>query len=90
MGGPRSEAGPRHAAGKLLRLERGLAEIEFDSGARVILQGPGRARAHLGKLREAALRNHDRAGSRIRARVLGPYHRGQGCRPRDRVRLIGR
>jgi hypothetical protein len=27
-------------AGKILRLERGLAEIEFDQGARVILQGP--------------------------------------------------
>ena len=27
-------------AGKVLRLERGLAEIEFDRGARVILQGP--------------------------------------------------
>jgi hypothetical protein len=27
-------------AGKLLRLERGLAEVEFDKGARVILQGP--------------------------------------------------
>jgi hypothetical protein len=27
-------------AGKLLRLRRGLAEIEFDRGARVILQGP--------------------------------------------------
>ncbi len=27
-------------AGKSLRLERGLAEIEFDCGARVILQGP--------------------------------------------------
>ncbi|HZW30098.1 MAG TPA: hypothetical protein VFF52_05280 [Isosphaeraceae bacterium] len=27
-------------AGKELRLERGLAEIEFDCGARVILQGP--------------------------------------------------
>ncbi len=27
-------------AGKILRLERGLAEIEFDKGARVILQGP--------------------------------------------------
>ncbi len=27
-------------AGKPLRLERGLAEIEFDCGARVILQGP--------------------------------------------------
>jgi hypothetical protein len=27
-------------AGKLLRLNRGLAEIEFDLGARVILQGP--------------------------------------------------
>ena len=27
-------------AGKVLRLERGLAEIEFDQGARVILQGP--------------------------------------------------
>jgi hypothetical protein len=27
-------------AGKLLRLRRGLAEIEFDKGARVILQGP--------------------------------------------------
>ncbi len=27
-------------AGKTLRLERGLAEIEFDQGARVILQGP--------------------------------------------------
>ncbi len=26
--------------GKVLRLERGLAEIEFDRGARVILQGP--------------------------------------------------
>jgi hypothetical protein len=26
--------------GKVLRLERGLAEIEFDQGARVILQGP--------------------------------------------------
>jgi len=28
------------AAGKVLRLERGLAEVEFDRGARVILQGP--------------------------------------------------
>jgi hypothetical protein len=27
-------------AGKFLRLERGLAEIEFDQGARIILQGP--------------------------------------------------
>jgi hypothetical protein len=27
-------------SGKVLRLERGLAEIEFDRGARVILQGP--------------------------------------------------
>ena len=27
-------------AGKTLRLERGLAEIEFEKGARVILQGP--------------------------------------------------
>jgi hypothetical protein len=27
-------------AGKMLRLSRGLAEIEFDRGARVILQGP--------------------------------------------------
>jgi hypothetical protein len=27
-------------AGKVLRLERGLAEIEFDRGARLILQGP--------------------------------------------------
>src|SRR6516165_5928449 len=26
--------------GKELRLERGLAEIEFDCGARIILQGP--------------------------------------------------
>ncbi len=28
-------------AGKSLRLERGMAEIEFERGARVILQGPG-------------------------------------------------
>ena len=27
-------------AGKVLRLERGLAEVEFDRGARVILKGP--------------------------------------------------
>jgi hypothetical protein len=32
--------GPDMRSGKVLRLERGLAEIEFDRGARVILQGP--------------------------------------------------
>jgi hypothetical protein len=32
--------GPDMRSGKVLRLERGLAEIEFERGARVILQGP--------------------------------------------------
>jgi hypothetical protein len=38
--GPLGEPGRDMRAGKHLRLDRGLAEIEFDKGARVILQGP--------------------------------------------------
>jgi hypothetical protein len=37
---PDQQPGRNMRAGKSLRLERGLAEIEFDCGARVILQGP--------------------------------------------------
>ena len=37
---PDQQPGRNMQAGKSLRLERGLAEIEFDCGARVILQGP--------------------------------------------------
>jgi len=38
--GQEQKPGRDMQAGKVLRLERGLAEIEFDKGARVILQGP--------------------------------------------------
>jgi len=38
--GTEARPGREMRAGKFLRLERGLAEIEFDQGARVILQGP--------------------------------------------------
>jgi hypothetical protein len=38
--GNHQKPGPDMRSGKVLRLERGLAEIEFDHGARVILQGP--------------------------------------------------
>lgn len=39
-GGASATPGRDMRAGKALRLERGLAEIEFDRGARLILQGP--------------------------------------------------
>ena len=39
-GGESATPGRDMRAGKTLRLERGLAEIEFDRGARLILQGP--------------------------------------------------
>jgi hypothetical protein len=39
-GGESATPGRDMRAGKALRLERGLAEIEFDRGARLILQGP--------------------------------------------------
>ena len=39
-GGESQAPGRDMRAGKVLRLERGLAEIEFDRGARLILQGP--------------------------------------------------
>jgi hypothetical protein len=39
-GGTEQTPGRDMRAGKTLRLERGLAEIEFEGGARVILQGP--------------------------------------------------
>ena len=38
--GKDQEPGRDMRSGKVLRLEQGLAEIEFDRGARVILQGP--------------------------------------------------
>jgi FecR protein len=38
--GPEQTPGRDMSRGKMLRLERGLAEIEFERGARVILQGP--------------------------------------------------
>ncbi len=38
--GTDQKPGREMRSGKVLRLERGLAEIEFDRGARVILQGP--------------------------------------------------
>jgi hypothetical protein len=38
--GKDQEPGRDMQSGKTLRLERGLAEIEFDRGARIILQGP--------------------------------------------------
>jgi hypothetical protein len=38
--GNEQKPGRDMCAGKILRLERGLAEIEFDRGARVIMQGP--------------------------------------------------
>ncbi len=37
---PNETPGRDMTAGKVLRLEGGLAEVEFDQGARVILQGP--------------------------------------------------
>jgi hypothetical protein len=50
--------GPDMRPGKVLRLERGLAEIDFERGARVILQGPAalelvsnnRAKLHFGSV----------------------------------------
>jgi hypothetical protein len=50
--------GPNMRPGKILRLERGLAEIDFERGARVILQGPAalelvsnnRAKLHVGSV----------------------------------------
>lgn len=39
-GGESGMPGRNMRAGKVLRLDRGLAEIEFDRGARLILQGP--------------------------------------------------
>jgi hypothetical protein len=39
-GGKDQKPGRDMRAGKTLRLDRGLAEIEFEKGARVILQGP--------------------------------------------------
>ena len=39
-GGHDQQPGRDMSPGKLLHLERGLAEIEFDQGTRVILQGP--------------------------------------------------
>jgi hypothetical protein len=38
--GKNQKPGREMRSGKVLRLDRGLAEIEFDRGARVILQGP--------------------------------------------------
>ena len=56
-------------SGKVLRLERGLAEIEFDRGARVILQGPAGLELILRELGgRATLRHDDRTGSRSRRR----------------------
>ena len=53
--------------GKVLRLERGLAEVEFDRGARVILKGP----AALELLSDNEARLH--SGS-LTAKVPGPAH----------------
>src|SRR5262249_46527850 len=55
-------------AGKELRLERGLAEIEFDCGARLILQGP--AGLKLVSVRSAWL-EHGKITARVPAHARG-------------------
>ena len=76
-------------AGKFLRLERGLAEIEFDQGARVILQGP--AGLQLISASSALLR-YGVLTARVplqRARIHGPFTGWKDRRPRDRVWPLG-
>ena len=76
-------------SGKVLRLERGLAEIEFDRGARVILQGPCRPRARFRDDGPAALRHAHRPGA-VRPAASPCFPQRQGCRPRHRIRPVGR
>ena len=49
-------------AGKVLKLERGLAEIRFQCGARVVLEGPASLELLSGKQRPVAARQADRPG----------------------------
>jgi ferric-dicitrate binding protein FerR (iron transport regulator) len=55
-------------AGKQLRLLRGLAEIEFDRGARVILQGPANLELKSGS---EALLHHGTLTARVPAQARG-------------------
>ena len=77
------------STGKDLHLERGLAEIEFDSRRAVILQGP--AGLELVSASAPAPQGHPDGPGAGRAHGV---HRSdpaqQGCRPRYRVRPIGR
>ena len=75
--GPSQSPGRDMGAGKVLSLSSGLAEIEFDGGARVILQGPAGLRLLSGRL-VRLLRGTLTARVPARARgftVLTPHNR---------------
>ncbi len=78
------------AEGKVLRLDRGLAEVEFDRGARVILQGPATLELLSGNMARLVSGSISAKVPPPGPRVHGAFPAGQGGRPRDRVRPLRR
>ena len=88
--GPAQRPGRSMLAGKSLRLERGLAEIEFDCGARVILQGPAGLELLSGSSARLLQGTAHGAGAGARQGLHRPDAAQQGRRPRHRVRPVRR
>ena len=90
VGGEKATPGRDMRVGKMLRLERGLAEIEFRSRRPPDPTRPGGARAGFRQRRASALGRDDGAGAAGGARVHDRIAAGQNRRPRHRVRPGGR
>ncbi len=83
---PDLQPGRNMQAGKSLRLERGLAEIEFDCGARVILQGPAGLELLSGEFGAAPSGHSDGPRAGAGKGVHRPHTTQQGRRPGHRIR----
>ena len=77
-------------SGKVLRLERGLAEIEFDRGARVILQGPAGLELVSATTARLLVRHAHGPGARPGTRLHRALAQRQSRRSRHRIRVVGR